>query len=906
MTRLQSQAATTDATSADGGWHALTATEALAHHGVDPAHGLAEDEAATRLARHGPNRPSQQPGRSALSRFFGQIKEPLVLVLIASGVVTGALGEWIDSSVIFGVVLVNAMIGYLQEDKAEAALAALARAVATEVTVIRDGRRRRMDAVHLVPGDVVWLAAGDKVPADLRILSGRQLRTVEAALTGEAAPIDKHHDPLPRDTLLADRRNMAYAGTTVVAGQGNGLVVATADATETGRISGLIAGAPEIATPLTKKMGEFAGLLLWVILGLAALTFAIGVLRGEGWVAMLIAAVALAVGAIPEGLPAAMSITLAIGVGRMAKRRAIIRHLPAVEALGSTTVICSDKTGTLTENAMTVTELWAGGAAFMVDGQGYRPKGRVQRGETAVAPAPTSGVALHQTVLAAVLCNDAALYHEHGQWQITGDPTEAALLVVARKAGLDETTLRSVFPRRDELPFDSARQTMATLHEVEGQPVAYVKGAIEKLLPACRAMLAADGSETALEPAALEAVAALMAARGLRVLALARRRLDADLPLTEGAIGRDLVFLGLAGMIDPPRARAIGAVRTCHAAGIVVKMITGDHAVTARSIAAQIGIVADGHAAEVLTGRDLARLDDAALQAAACRVNVFARVEPEQKLRLVRALQAQGEVVAMTGDGVNDAPALKQADIGIAMGLGGTDVAKEAAAMVLTDDNFATIEAAVEEGRGIYDNLVKFITWTLPTNIGEGLVILAAIVVGATLPITPLQILWINMTTAVLLGLPLAFEPAERGIMRRPPRPPGARVLDTVLIERIVLVGLLMLAGSFGMFLLALDRGQTMAEARTIAMNVFVAIEIVYLFNCRSLHLPVTAINAFSNPWVWAGAGLQLALQMAITYWAPMNLAFSTAPIPLQAWGEISAIALVAMLVIEIEKRLRR
>ena len=906
MTRLQSRTATTVATSADGGWHALSANEVLAHHGVDPAHGLAEDEAATRLARHGPNRPSQQPGRSAFSRFFGQMKEPLVLVLIASGVVTGALGEWIDSSVIFGVVLVNAVIGYLQEDKAEAALAALARAVATEVTVIRDGRRRRMDAVHLVPGDVVWLAAGDKVPADLRILSGRQLRTVEAALTGEAAPIDKHHDPLPQDTLLADRRNMAYAGTTVVAGQGNGLVVATADATETGRISGLIAGAPEIATPLTKKMGEFAGLLLWVILGLAALTFVIGVLRGESWVAMLIAAVALAVGAIPEGLPAAMSITLAIGVGRMAKRRAIIRHLPAVEALGSTTVICSDKTGTLTENAMTVTELWTGGEAFIVDGQGYRPEGRVQRGETAVAPAPTSGIALHQTLLAGVLCNDAALYHEHGQWQITGDPTEAALLVVARKAGLDETTLRSVFPRRDELPFDSARQTMATLHEVEGRPVAYVKGAIEKLLPACRAMLAADGSETALEPAALEAVAALMAARGLRVLALARCRLSADAPLSEAEIGRDLVFLGLAGMIDPPRARAIGAVRTCHAAGIVVKMITGDHAVTARSIAAQIGIVADGHAAEVLTGRDLARLDDAGLQAAAGRVNVFARVEPEQKLPLVRALQAQGEVVAMTGDGVNDAPALKQADIGIAMGLGGTDVAKEAAAMVLTDDNFATIEAAVEEGRGIYDNLVKFITWTLPTNIGEGLVILAAIVVGATLPITPLQILWINMTTAVLLGLPLAFEPAERGIMRRPPRPPGARVLDTVLVERIVLVGLLMLAGSFGMFLLALDRGQGMAEARTIAMNVFVAIEIVYLFSCRSLRLPVTAINLFSNPWVWAGAGLQLALQMAITYWAPMNLAFSTAPIPLQAWGEISAIALVAMLVIEIEKRLRR
>ncbi|MDK9714944.1 MAG: HAD-IC family P-type ATPase [Sulfuritalea sp.] len=900
-------------------WHALPVGDALACHGVDANNGLTQEEAAARLERDGPNRLSVQPGRSALQRFLNQLTEPLVLVLIGSGVVTAGLGEWIDSSVIFGVVIVNAVIGFLQEGKAEAALAALARAVATEVTVLRDGRRRRMDAVHLVPGDVVWLSAGDKVPADLRLISGKQLRTVEAALTGEAAPTDKHFDPLPADTLLADRRNMAYAGTTVVAGQGQGLVIGTADATETGRISGLIAGAPEIATPLTKKMAEFAGLLLWVILGLAALTFVIGVWRGESMAAMMVAAVALAVGAIPEGLPAAMSITLAIGVSRMAKRRAIIRHLPAVESLGSTTVICSDKTGTLTENAMTVTEIWAGGEAFGVSGQGYKPEGELRlRGEIAVPPAPTLGdavsgsagdmalgTALRETLLAGALCNDAALYHEHRQWQITGDPTEAALLVVARKGGLDETTLHNVFPRRDELPFDSARQTMATLHAIEGRSMVYAKGAIEKLLPACRNMLAADGSEAPLDTAALEATAALMATRGLRVLALARRQLAAGDELTEAAISAGMVLVGLVGMIDPPRVRAVGAVRTCHAAGIRVKMITGDHAETARAIAGQIGIVKAGDAATVLTGRDLARLDDEALKAAARNVDVFARVEPEQKLRLVRALQAQGEVVAMTGDGVNDAPALKQADIGIAMGMGGTDVAKEAAAMVLTDDNFATIEAAVEEGRGIYDNLVKFITWTLPTNFGEGLVILAAIVAGVTLPITPLQILWINMTTAVLLGLPLAFEPAERGIMHRPPRPPGAPVLDAVLIERVVLVGILMLAGAFGMFLLAGERGQSMAEARTIAMNVFVAIEIVYLFNCRSLRLPVTAVAAFSNPWVWAGAGLQLVLQMAITYWAPLNNAFATAPIDLRAWGEISLIALVAMGIIELEKRWR-
>ncbi|MBK9018908.1 MAG: HAD-IC family P-type ATPase [Sulfuritalea sp.] len=882
-------------------WHALTTVDVLADHGVQLDRGLTEDEAAARLARHGANRPSQKPGRSALSRFLGQFTEPLVLVLIGAGCATAALGEWIDSSVIFGVVVINAVIGYLQEGKAEAALAALARAVATEVTVLRDGHRRRMDAVHLVPGDVVWLSAGDKVPADLRIISGRQLRTVEAALTGEAAPIDKHHDGLPPDTQLADRRNMAYAGTTVVAGQGHGLVVATGDATETGRISGLIASAPEIATPLTKKMGKFAGLLLWVILGLAALTFGIGVMRGEPMTAMLMAAVALAVGAIPEGLPAAMSITLAIGVSRMAKRRAIIRHLPAVEALGSTTVICSDKTGTLTENAMTVTELWAAGAIFTVTGHGYDPSGSLSGGEP--------GAALRETLIAGALCNDASLRLESRRWQHAGDPTEVALLVAARKAGLDETTLRHVFPRQDELPFDSARQTMATLHDVEGRPTLYAKGAIEKILPACAALLAADGGEIPLDAAGRELIAAAaagMATRGLRVLTLARRDAQAGIELEETALDNGLTFLGLAAMMDPPRKQAITAVRACHAAGIVVKMITGDHADTARSIAAQIGIVKDGPAAGVLTGRDLAQLDDAALMAAASTVHVFARVEPEQKLRLVRALQAQGEVVAMTGDGVNDAPALKQADIGIAMGLGGTDVAKEAAAMVLTDDNFATIEAAVEEGRGIYDNLVKFITWTLPTNFGEGLVILAAIVAGVTLPITPLQILWINMTTAVLLGLPLAFEPPEHGIMRRPPRPPGAPVLDGVLIGRIVLVGVLMLAGSFGMFLLAMERGQDMAEARTIAMNVFVAIEIVYLFSCRSLHLAVTAVPAFSNPWVWAGAGLQVLLQLAITYWAPLNAAFATAPIDARAWGEITAIALAAMVVIEIEKRLRR
>jgi magnesium-transporting ATPase (P-type) len=870
-------------------WHALDPATTLTRHAVDPAHGLSETEAALRLQQHGPNRPPQPPGKSAWTRLTEQLLAPLVLVLIAAGIITALLGEWVDAGVILGVVIVNAMIGYLQEGKAAAALAALAHSVATEVTVLRGGQRRRIDAVHLVPGDIVHLAAGDKVPADLRLLHGKTLRTSEATLTGESLPIDKHSDVLPPDTPLADRRNMAYAGTTVVKGQGTGLVIATAGRTETGHVAHLIAQAPELDTPLTRKMAHFAGVLLWTILGLAALTFVIGILRGETAFAMFMAAVALAVGAIPEGLPAAITITLAIGVARMAQRRAIVRRLPAVEALGSTTVICSDKTGTLTENAMTVRALWADGQHYELTGHGYAPEGELRLNHEKVAPGATA----HEALLAGLLCNDASLDHRHGHWQITGDPTEAALIVAARKIGLDAAPLTALFPRCDELPFDSARQTMATLHRVEDTYVIYVKGALEKLLPACGNV----------DYPAIAAAASALARQGLRVLAVARRPASAD-SLQPLDIESGLNFLGLVGMIDPPRTRAIAAVQACHAAGIRVKMITGDHADTASAIAQQLGIARAG--SQTLTGRELATLDDAALAAAVRDVNVFARVEPEQKLRLVRALQANGDVVAMTGDGVNDAPALKAADIGIAMGLGGTEVAKEAAAMVLTDDNFATIEAAVEEGRGIFDNLVKFITWTLPTNFGEGLVILAAIMAGATLPITPLQILWINMTTAVLLGLPLAFEPVEGNVMHRPPRSPTAPILDRVLIERIVLLGMLMLAGSFGLFLLALERGQSLAEARSIAVNVFVAIEIAFLFNCRSLIRPLWQVAPFSNPWVWAGTGAMILLQALFTYLPVFQQVFGTASLGPAAWAEISATALLALAVMEGEKSLRR
>ena len=874
-------------------WHAETAEGIVRRLKTDLEHGLDDADAATRLATHGPNQLSGFHATPGWKRFLDQLAQPLVIVLIGAAVITGALGEWVDSSVIFGVVLVNALIGYWQEAQAEGALAALARTVSTPVTVLRGGQRQQLDAGQLVPGDIVHLAAGDRTPADLRLFHQRELHTDDSMLTGESLPVSKQSEALATDTVLAERRNMAYAGTTVVAGQGSGIVIATGDATETGRIAGLIAAADELATPLTRKMAAFSNWLLWAIGGLAVLTFGIGLARGESAFDMFMAAVALAVGAIPEGLPAAVTVTLAIGVARMARRRAIIRHLPAVETLGSTTVICSDKTGTLTENAMTVRALWAGGQRFAVSGHGYNPDGVISHEEV---PASIDG-ALREILIAGALCNDASLRRSGPHWKITGDPTEAALLVAARKGGLAEQTLQTLLPRHDELPFDANHQYMATAHRGEAGEMIYFKGALEKLLPHCRGQLLGDGQIGPLDPAAVEHTALTLAGQGMRVLLLARRPGLSGEELGEAALD-GLTLIGLVGMIDPPRKAAISAIRHCHSAGIRVKMITGDHAVTALAIARQIGLAGE----KAMTGRELAELDDPALAIAAHEIDVFARVEPEQKLRLVRALQGRGEVVAMTGDGVNDAPALKQADIGIAMGLGGTEVAKEAADMVLTDDNFASIEAAVEEGRGVWDNLVKFITWTLPTNFGEGLVIVAAIVFGATLPITPLQILWINMTTAVLLGLPLAFEPIERGIMQRMPRRLETAVLDAALIRRITLVSLLLLGGSFGLFLRALENGHTLAEARTVAVNVFVMVEIFYLFNCRSLSLGFWKLGLFSNLWIWGGVASMLLLQLLLTYWSPLNAMFQTAPIGWAEWAEISAVALLSSVLIGLEK----
>lgn len=883
-------------------WHHLPADEVIDLLDSDKVKGLDLFEVEHRRKHFGPNAITGKKGNGPFLRFLLQFHQPLIYILIAAGTVTALLQEWVDAGVIFGVVLVNAFIGFIQEAKAVKAIEALARTMTTEATVLRAGEKLRISSAEVVPGDIVLLQSGDKVPADMRLFQTKDLQVDESALTGESVPANKKPHVLDHNTGLADRRNMAYASTLVTYGQGTGIVVAIGDKTEVGRISELIETTDQLETPLTRKIARFSNILLYAILALAAITFIAGLIRGQPVVDMFMAAVALAVGAIPEGLPAALTITLAIGVARMARKQAIIRKLPAVETLGSTTVICSDKTGTLTENQMTVQEVYAGGEQFEVTGAGYTPSGQFLRNGVAVDASMLP--ALTECLKAGLLCNDSMLSEKEGRWTIQGDPTEGSLLVSAAKAGLNRVDMNTAFPRIDVIPFESQHQYMATLHSggKERTNIIYVKGSVETVLTKCALFLDSEGRPAVLNPEAIDSEAREMAARGVRVLAFARRETEAT-GLEHSDVTSDLIFLGLQGMIDPPRQEAILAVGKCHTAGIHVKMITGDHALTASSIALQVGLK---NPSAVITGGALTEISDRELIDVADRTSVFARVTPEQKLRLVEALQIKGNVVAMTGDGVNDAPALKRADIGVAMGITGTDVAKEAADMVLTDDNFASIEAAVEEGRGIFDNLTKFIVWTLPTNLGEGLVILAAIFAGVTLPILPVQILWINMTTAILLGLMLAFEPKEPGIMSRSPRDPKTPILTGILMWRLLLVGFLLLVGAFGLFEWELMMGADIAEARTVAVNVFIIVQLFYLFNCRSLTQSMFSLGFFSNPPLFGGAVVMLIFQMMFTYLPTMNLMFHSSPIGFGAWGRIVAVAIIVSFIVGSEKWFRK
>lgn len=817
------------------------------------------------------------------------------------------LGEWVDAAVIFGVVFINAIVGYLQEAKAENAIEALATMVVTETNVRRDGKKLRVDSEQLVPGDVVLLQAGDRVPSDLRLFHVCNLHADESALTGESLPAAKQTEPLPLETTLAERTNIVYAGTLIPGGQGEGIVCVTGDRTETGRIGQLISQAVELSTPLTRKIAQFSKLILWVILALAVLTFAIGVARGEAPLEMFLAAVALAVGAIPEGLPAAVTIVLAIGVSRMAKRQAIIRKLPAVETLGSITVICSDKTGTLTENQMTVREVYAGGIIYSVTGTGYEARGELQLAGVAVNLAGQP--ALTECLRAGLLCNDTQLIQGNGRRAVRGDPTEAALIVAAEKGGLKHDETRHAAPRLDMIPFASEHMFRATLNAASGGSVIYKVGALEGLLAGCTDALGENNLPVALDRHAVHLAAEKMAARGLRVLGLARCTVSPyPAKLDHAHVNAGFTFLGFQAMLDPPRPAAITAVRECQLAGIAVKLITGDQLATARAIARQIGLTGRQENGQLvaLAGHELEKISDAELPTIADRTAVFARVTPEQKLRLVKALQACGHIVAMTGDGVNDAPALRQADIGVAMGIGGSDVAKGAADMILTDDNFASMVAAVEEGRGVFDNLTKFMAWTLPTNVGEAMVLLTAILFGTILPVLPVQLLWVNLMTSVLLGLTLVFEPKAPDLMARPPRDSKRPPITLPLIMRTALVTLILVAGAFWLFFWELrTEGASEAAARTAVINVIVLVEIAYLFSCRSLKHSVFVIGWFSNRWVVAGSLVMLGVQFIFTNLPVMNRLFHSAPIAAESWLRIIGVAVAAFGAVEAEKWLR-
>ncbi len=887
-------------------WHKIPSEEIVRLLEVNLSLGLGEQEVDRRQKVFGPNSVTARSGVPLWYKFLEQFNQPLVYILIAAVGVTAFLGEWVDSSVILIVVIINAIFGFIQESKAEKAIEMLAKMIVTETTVRREGRKLRIPSNQLVPGDVVLLQAGDRVPADLRLFHVHNLHADESALTGESLPIPKHADIVALDTILSERKNIVYMGTLITSGEAEGVVWAIGDQTEIGRISNLISSAIESTTPLMKKIADFSKWVLWVIIALAVVTFTIGVFRGEKPVEMFMTAVALAVGAIPEGLPAAVTIVLAISMSRMAKRQVIIRKLPAVETLGSTTVICSDKTGTLTENQMTVQEVYAGGKTYHVTGTGYEPKGDIylDRNIIRVSEHP----ALSELLLAGVLCNESQIISHEGRVHIVGDPTEAALIVVAEKGGLIRLDTHRHSPRIDMIPFDSEYMFRATLHETHQGRTIYKVGALERLLERCTDMLGEDNHLTSLDREAIQRAAEAMAMRGLRVLGLARRHVGKGHAKLEHAhIEKGLSFLGLQGMIDPPRLAVIASVRECQQAGILVKMITGDHLVTAREIARQIGLTGQEEAGKllVLTGHQLEGISDEELPRVAERVAVFARIVPEQKLRLVKALQERGHVVAMTGDGVNDAPALKQANIGVAMGISGTDVAKGAASMILIDDNFSSIVAAVEEGRKVFDNLTKFIVWIIPTNLGEALILLGSVVLGLPLPLLPLQLLWINFTDT-LLGLSLTFELKGHDLMSEPPRPPQQPILTFPLMMRTGLVSLMMMGGALGLFLWELHVEQAeLVIARTVAIHTIVFVQISYLFNCRSLHSSPFAIGFFSNGWAIAGSLIMLGLQLLLTYTPLMNQLFHTAPIQFESWVRIIAVVVISFIVVEVEKWIR-
>ncbi len=884
-------------------WHASELSEALVALDTSEA-GLTTAEAERRLREEGANRLPEGPKQSDLRRFLLQFHNLLIYLLLVAALVSFALGHLIDACVILAVVFANAVIGFVQEGRAKRALEAIKGMVAPSAAVMRDGHRVTLPAEQIVRGDLVLVEAGDRVPADIRLLRARHLRLDEAILTGESLPADKDTRPVAADAALGDRKSMAYSGTFVSAGQGLGLAVGTGLDSELGRISKLLGAVESLETPLLQQMAGFARQLTLVILGISLATFAYATLAsGLPLDEAFMGVVGLAVAAIPEGLPAIMTITLAIGVRRMATRNAIIRRLPAVETLGAVSVICSDKTGTLTRNEMTARTLATAGDRFEVEGVGYEPVGAIlgQRG----AFDPVSNVAALEVIRASLLCNDAEVQQTETGWICQGDPMEGALVSLGMKAGLEIASLRDSYRRIDEIPFDAQHRFMATLHaRPDGSGHVAIKGAPERIFDMC-ALERSEAGDRPLDRGVWDRIAEEMAAQGQRVLAFA------SLAPRSGQTGLDFadletgaVLLGCIGFIDPPRAEAIEALRECKEAGIRVVMITGDHAVTAGEIGRQLGLA---DKPRVLVGQALDSLDAAGFREAVRNTDVFARTTPEHKLRLVETLQAEGLTVAMTGDGVNDAPALKRADVGVAMGQQGTEAAKQASEMVLADDNFASIVAAVREGRTVYDNLMKAIVWTLPTNGGEALTILVALAFGLALPITPVQILWVNMVTAIALGLTFAFEPTEPEAMRRPPRHRDRPILTGSLVWRVIFVSLLFLVGTFGVFFWADMRGLPIEEARTLVVNTLVVMEIFYLFSVRYVHgSSLSWRGLLGTRQVLLGVGTVVLAQLAFTYAPPLQAVFDTRAVGLTEGLVVLAAGVVVLLIVELEKLLRQ
>jgi magnesium-transporting ATPase (P-type) len=882
-------------------WHSMD-VETVRDKLEASQNGLTDDQVTRRLEEHGTNMlPSVKP-RPAWLRVLAQFNNVLIYVLMIAVLVTALLGHWLDTAVIFAVVLLQGIVGFIQEGRAEQALAAIRHMLAPRALALRGGRRVHIDASELVPGDVLLLEPGDRVAADIRLDQLHGLKVDESMLTGESVPVDKSLEPQAVDAALGDRLCMAYSGTLISAGTARGVVVATGEQSEIGRISGLLDTVTVLQTPLTQQMNRFARYLSLVIVLAGALVFLTGWQFSDRPLAELfMTVVALTVSAIPEGLPAILTITLAIGVQRMANRKAVVRRMPVIETLGAVSVICSDKTGTLTRNEMMVAAVVLDDQLYPVSGDGYDSLGHI--GDAAAEPPAPLLAALAQ---AALLCNDARLNTSADQTSVIGDPMEGALLVLAAKAGLDTQSYLAEWPRQDELPFDSSLRYMATLnHDHHGQQRILLKGAPEQIMALCGSVLDSQDTAVSLDIQRWQVHIDELAGQGLRVLALARGSAQcASNGLNVEQLAGNLQLIGIVGLLDPPRQDAMKAIAECHEAGIQVKMITGDHALTARSIAERLGL---RNTAEVATGQDIDALDDAGLLELAQRVDIFARTSPEHKLRLVQALQSAHGVVAMTGDGVNDAPALKRADVGIAMGLKGSAAAREASDIVLLDDNFATLAAAVSAGRTVYTNLKKAISFLLPVNGGEAASLVVALLLGLALPITALQILWVNLVSSVVLTMGLAFEPAENDVMKKPPRRASEGLLDALLVWRIVLVSMLFLGGIFASFQWAMHAGLGEAAARTLAVNTLVAMEVFYLFSVRYLDSPsLTLRGALGTRAVWIVISLILVLQWLFTYAAFMHSLFITAPLSLPVLLIAPAAGLILLLVLDLEKRVRR